>query len=65
MRRLILVATGVAIFLAVLAPVALAAGPVTTTGRVVLTVNGTVDVPADDRLVTGSTRSSSSTARRA
>ena len=50
MRRLILVATGVAIFLAVLAPVALAAGPVTTTGRVVLTVNGTVDVPAGDRL---------------
>lgn len=50
MRRLILVATGVAILLALLAPAALAAGPVTTSGRLVLAVNGSIDVPADDRL---------------
>jgi magnesium-transporting ATPase (P-type) len=41
-----LVMTSVVILLALLAPVALAAGPVTSTGSVVVSVNGTVDLPA-------------------
>jgi len=45
MRRLSLVATSVVILLAFFAPVALAAGPVTSTGSVVVSVNGTVDLP--------------------
>ena len=46
-RRLLLVVTSVAILLALFAPAALAAGPVTTTGSVVVAVNGTLDLPAD------------------
>lgn len=46
MRRLSLVTTAVVILLALLAPVALAAGPVTSTGSVVVSVNGTMDLPA-------------------
>ncbi len=46
MRRLSLVATSVVILLALFAPAALAAGPVTSTGSVILSVQGTVDVPA-------------------
>lgn len=46
MRRLSLVATSVVILLALFAPVALAAGPVTSTGSVIVSVQGTVDVPA-------------------
>jgi hypothetical protein len=45
-RRLSLVATSVVILLALFAPAALAAGPVTSTGSVILSVQGTVDVPA-------------------
>jgi hypothetical protein len=41
-----LVTTAVVILLALLAPVALAAGPVTSTGSVVVSVNGTMDLPA-------------------
>ncbi len=46
MRRLSLVATSVVILLALFAPAALAAGPVTSTGSVIVSVQGTVDVPA-------------------
>ena len=46
MRRLSLVVTSVAILLALFAPAALAAGPVTSTGSVVVSVSGTVDLPA-------------------
>jgi len=45
-RRLSLVATSVVILLALFAPAALAAGPVTSTGSVIVSVQGTVDVPA-------------------
>ena len=41
-----LVMTSVLMLLALLAPVALAAGPVTSTGSVVVSVNGTMDLPA-------------------
>lgn len=50
MRRFFAIAASVAILLALFAPAALAAEPVTTTGSVVVSVNGTVDVPAGDRL---------------
>jgi len=50
MRRLFAIAASVAILLALFAPAALAAEPVTTTGSVVVSVNGSVDVPAGDRL---------------
>jgi hypothetical protein len=46
-RRLLLIVTSVAVLLALLAPTALAAGPVTTTGSVAVSVNGTLDLPAD------------------
>jgi hypothetical protein len=46
-RRLLLIVTSVAVLLAILAPTALAAGPVTTTGSVAVSVNGTLDLPAD------------------
>ena len=46
MRRLFLVATSVVILLALFAPAALAAGPVSSTGSVIVSVQGTVDVPA-------------------
>ena len=47
MRRLSLVATSVVILLALFAPAALAAEPVSSTGSVIVSVQGTVDVPAD------------------
>jgi hypothetical protein len=50
MRRLFAIAASVAILLALFAPAALAAEPMTTTGSVVVSVNGTVDVPAGGRL---------------
>jgi hypothetical protein len=46
MRRLFGIVTSVALLLAVLAPTALAAEPVTTTGSFILSANGTLDVPA-------------------
>ena len=47
MRRLLMIATTVAILLLVIAPAAFAADPVHLTGRgAIVTVNGTVDVPA-------------------
>jgi hypothetical protein len=45
-RRLSVIATSVVVLLALFAPVALAAGPVTSTGSVLVSVNGTLDVPA-------------------
>jgi hypothetical protein len=51
-RRLSLVTTAVVILLALLAPVALAAGPVTSTGSVVVSVNGTLDLPAGSSMTT-------------
>jgi hypothetical protein len=45
-RRLSVIATSVVILLAIFAPVALAAGPVTATGSVLVSVNGTLDVPS-------------------
>lgn len=50
MRRLSLIATSVVILLTLLAPAALAAEPVTSTGSVAVTVNGTMDVPAGSNL---------------
>jgi hypothetical protein len=49
-RRLSLVATSVAILLTLLAPAALAAEPVTSTGSVAVSVNGALDVPAGSNL---------------
>ncbi len=52
MRRLLTVATTVAILLIFLVPTALAAGPATATGGAILTVHGTVDVPAGQHVDT-------------
>lgn len=46
MRRLIGIATSVVLLLALFAPTALAAEPVSTTGSFILSTNGTLDVPA-------------------
>jgi len=50
MKRLLFVATSVALLLALFAPAALAAEPMSDKGSVLVSVNGTVDVPAGDRL---------------
>jgi hypothetical protein len=50
MKRLFLVATAVAFLLAFFAPAAFAAEPRTDKGSVLVSVNGTVDVPAGDHL---------------
>ena len=50
MRRLFAIAASVAILLALFAPAALAAEPVTADGSVIVSVNGSVDVPAGQHL---------------
>jgi hypothetical protein len=50
MRRLFAIATMVAVLLALFAPAALAADPVMVTGGVIVSVDGTLDVPADQQL---------------
>ena len=50
MRRLTLMAASILMLLTLFAPAAMAAGPVTSTGSVVVTVNGTADVPAGSNL---------------
>jgi hypothetical protein len=50
MRRLFAVAASVAILLALLAPAALAAEPAPAEGSVIISVNGSLDVPADQHL---------------
>jgi hypothetical protein len=52
MRRLFAIAASTAILLALLAPTALAAEPVTAGGSVILSVDGSVDVPAGQRVET-------------
>jgi len=49
-RRLTLMAASILVLLTLLAPAAMAAGPVTSTGSVVVTVNGAADVPAGSNL---------------
>jgi hypothetical protein len=50
MRRLFAVAASVAILLALFAPAALAAEPAAGNGSVIISVNGSLDVPADQHL---------------
>ena len=50
MRRLFAVAASVAILLALFAPAALAAEPAPATGSVIVSVNGSLDVPADQHV---------------
>jgi hypothetical protein len=52
MRRLIFVATAVALLLAIFAPTALAAGPSGDQRSTLIAVNRTVDIPAGDRVDT-------------
>jgi hypothetical protein len=52
MRRLFAIAASVAMLLALFAPAALAAEPVTATGSVIVTIDGAVDVPAGEHLDT-------------
>jgi hypothetical protein len=49
-RRLSLIATSVVVLLTLLAPAALAAEPVTSTGSVAVSVNGALDVPTGSNL---------------
>ena len=50
MRRLFAVAASVAILLALFAPAALAAEPAPANGSVIVSVNGSLDVPADQHV---------------
>ena len=52
MKRLLFVAAAVATLLVLLAPAALAAGPVAATGDLILSVNGGVAVPVDTQVKT-------------
>ncbi len=52
MRRLLAIATSVAILLILFVPTAFAAEPTTTSGSVVLSVNGTVDIPSGQHVDT-------------
>lgn len=52
MRRLLFVATAVALLMAMFAPAALAAEPVADTGQLLVAVNRNVDVPAGEHLDT-------------
>jgi hypothetical protein len=50
MKRLLVIATTAAFLLGLGAPAALAAEPFADTGRVLVSINGPVDIPAGDRL---------------
>lgn len=52
MRRLLTIAASVALLLVVFAPAALAAEPATVTGNLIVTANGTLDVPSGQQVET-------------